>query len=336
MADDAGADHERGRAQSVAGNFGAVDSEGAAMIDRRTFLGGSDIGAMLGVSPYTTPYELWEEKTAPEPKLEGSDPEREKYFRRGKKLEPMVIEMLQEERDVWVTARNQRYERSDYPWMAAEIDFEYDYELAPDTKPLTGNGDVKTVHPFAAGEWGAEGTDEFPVHYCAQFQWGMWVTGRSRCMVAALIGADDLRVYEVRRDEELIAEVKRRAIDFWENHVLARVPPPPQTTDDAHKMLSKYAGFSCEASPEISEAIRRLNGVKAAKKRLDATEGTLQMEIRRAMLLAATSQGILPNEEPKKYTILNGNGKPAATLSLQERGAYQVKETSFWVLRTSK
>ena len=309
-------------------------------LDRRQFVGGSDISAVLGVSPYTTAYELWEEKTADAPKLEGSDPEREKYFRRGKKLEPMVIEMLQEERDVFVTARNQRYMRSDFPWMACEIDYEYAIEPndgRTDTEPSypsIGNGDVKTVHPFAAGEWGAEGTDEFPVHYCAQFQWGMWVTGRQVCMVAALIGADDLRVYEVKRDEELIAEIRRRAIDFWENHVLAKVPPPPQTTEDAHKMLAKYRGFVAEATPEVGEAIRRLKGAKAAAKRLKAVEDACQMDIRRALLIAAQAQGIDSSQEPEKYTIVGPDGKKAATLSFQKRGGYTVEPTEFWMLRT--
>lgn len=56
--------------------------------------------------------------------------------------------------------------------MRVEIDFEYMSDAG------LSNGDVKTISPFAAAEWGEQETDEIPLYYCLQFDWGMMVTGR--------------------------------------------------------------------------------------------------------------------------------------------------------------
>jgi len=46
--------------------------------DRRHYIGGSDIAAVLGISPWMTPYLLWEQKTDPQPEL--LDTDRDKRF----------------------------------------------------------------------------------------------------------------------------------------------------------------------------------------------------------------------------------------------------------------
>src|SRR5262249_24409635 len=150
-----------------------------------------------------------------------------------------VIELLEEERGIFVQKRNQRYVDPECDFMTCEIDFEY-----MDDSGLC-NGDVKTVSPFAAHEWGEEGTEQISLHYCLQFHWGLMITGRQKCLVGALIGADDLRVYEVTRDDQLISEIGQRASRFWTEHVLTGVPPASQTSSDAQKALAKYGGFAC-------------------------------------------------------------------------------------------
>src|SRR6185312_9479892 len=47
---------------------------------------------------------------------------------------------------------------------------------------------------------------------------GLGVTGRQLCYVQALIGFDDHRVYEIHRDDELIAEIRKQAERFWKYH----------------------------------------------------------------------------------------------------------------------
>ena len=61
--------------------------------DRSTFLGGSDAAAVIGVSPWATPVELWLERTGQRPRQE-PDAAAAKRFARGHKLEPFIREMV--------------------------------------------------------------------------------------------------------------------------------------------------------------------------------------------------------------------------------------------------
>lgn len=297
-----------------------------AMPDRRLILGGSDIASIFGVSPWKSALDLYEEKTAAEVIEPIIEPERDKLYRRGKKLEPWVMELLEEERGIFIQKRNQRYSDAQYPWMACEIDFEY-----MDSEGLC-NGDVKTISPFAAGEWGAEDTDEFPLYYCLQFLWGMMVTGRPKCLVAALIGADDLRVYQVQRDEELIAEMRRRAVQFWFENIEKRIPPPPQNVSDTHKLLLRYGGFIVQNDEEIMGSLGKLREVKTSEKELKKLKEQYELEIKRRLLLLAEASGVA--DTPKKFTINNAIGKRTASLNYEHRAGYTVEPTDFWVLRT--
>ncbi len=294
--------------------------------DRRHLLGGSEIGAIFGVSPYKTAYDLWEEKTAPEFVVPEIEPKREMLYRRGKKLEPWVMELLEEERGIFIVKRNQRYNDPEFAWMTAEIDFEY-----MDTMGMC-NGDVKTVSPFAASEWGEQGTDEIPLHYCLQFHWGMMVANRPSCLVAVLIGADDLRVYEVKRDDELIAEIRKRAVQFWTGHVEKRVAPAPQTAGDTHKILFKYGGFPVQNDPEIMSSLVNLRTVKKTEKEVELLKKQYELEIKRRLLVLAEASGL--TDTPKKFTINDMTGKRTASLSYEHRSGYSVGPTDFWILRS--
>jgi putative phage-type endonuclease len=293
-------------------------------MNRKGFIGGSDIAAILGVSPWKTAYELWEEKTTDW--HEASTEERDKVLRRGKKLEPMVVEMLQEEHDVWVLDRNQIHVDEEHPFLRAEIDFEYSLsyiEAGGSGVHEIGNGDIKTVHPYAAGDWGAEGTDEFPAYYGAQFQFGLMVTGRTHTKVGALIGADDLRVYEVDRDEEIIAYIRKAAVDFWTNHVLANVPPGIKSSEDASKVLSRFEGFAWAGNEEVWGQVRELKEVKVGQKALEAKREALEIAVKVALANAATEKGV--DGDSTKFAILGPDGKVACSWNEQSTGRIAVK-----------
>lgn len=295
-------------------------------MDRRGYIGGSDIGAIFGVNPWSTALEVYEQKIAPHLIVPEVEPKREKLYRRGKRLEPWVMEMLEEERGIFIQRRNQRYSDPEFPWMMCEIDFEYASDIG------VCNGDVKTVSPFACKEWGEEGTDEIPLSYCLQFHWGMMVTNRPACLIAVLIGADDLRVYEVRRDDELIAKIREKVISFWVNNVLAKVPPPPQTVGDIHRILQKYGGFPVQNDPVVMGLLPKLRQCKEAVAEAKKVQEEYELEIKRRLLLLAESAGI--TDTPKKFTITDMTGKRTASLNYEHRSGYTVKDTDFWILRT--
>ena len=247
------------------------------MPDRKLYIGGSDAAAILGVSPWATPVELWMQKTGREAPRQ-VDPVRERIFARGKRLEPVILEMvidkLQERgHDVQLLETNKRYYDTEHTFMSCEIDF----ELMLDGEHI--NGDCKSVVGFARKKWGDEDTEDVPIEYAAQFMHGMMITGRRACLVAALIGLDDVAIYWVRRDQETIEAMRAKEIAFWHDHVIGDTPPDTFTFDDVKALFPHDNGMSIAATDEIFDAVEELKQVKNGLRNLETREAMLQHKI---------------------------------------------------------
>lgn len=254
------------------------------MPDRTTFIGGSDASAILGVSPWKTAFQLYQEKIGEF--VEESNPARDKVLGRGKRWEPVVVEMLMDEllgrgHEVEIIARNARYTDPEHPFLACEIDL----ELRIDGEEV--NGEIKTAHPFAAKDWGAEGTDEIPVYYVAQGMHGLMIKPRKKMIFAALIGADDLRIHEMARDDELIAMIRQKEIAFWER-VQTRNPPEPKELSDVKWLYAKDAGTVAEADDELVLVCQELKDRKAQARMLEKEIEGLETALKIRMGEAAT------------------------------------------------
>jgi len=188
------------------------EAQAIAAPDRRKFIGGSDVAAILGISPWRSALDLWIDKTTP-PVENGHNAAAK---RRGTRLEPYILDMIREDFGLKIASANQRYIDHEFDFLAAEIDAETE-----DGE----NIEIKTVHPFKAKEWGEHDTDQLPIHYVAQAQHGLGVRGRKVCRVFALIG-DELKPYVVERDDETIAAMRARCAEFWTRYVLPKVKPP--------------------------------------------------------------------------------------------------------------
>ena len=260
--------------------------------DRRTFLGGSDAAAVMGLSPWKTPVELWRLKTGKvEP--EGMDPARRKILERGHKLEPfirdMAVDKLRDEYglEVEVLAINERYNDPEHPFLACEIDFELrltgQVTIGEVVHVFDGehvNADAKSVGSFfARKKWGETDSEDVPIEYAAQFMHGLMVTGRRYCLVAALRSFDDVELFWTVRDEETVAAMRPKLVEFWVDHVLADVPPDPIKFSDIKLLFPLDNGEATEATDEIVEKLSRLRQVKQEIKALTDEEDVLTFDI---------------------------------------------------------
>lgn len=262
----------------------------AAQHDRSQFLGGSDIAAVMGLSPWQTPVELWMEKTGRTPREE-PDEARRRMFERGHKLEPfirdMVIQKLQDMGcEVELIACNRRFADKDHPFLACEIDFELritglleiggrEYQLQAEEV----NADAKSVSGFARKKWGTDSNEDVPIEYAAQFMHGLGITGRRLCLVAALRSFDDVDVYWTVRDDETVAAMREKAVLFWTGHVLTDTAPDPYTFSDIKLLWPTDNGEAVDATPEIAEKVGQLRRIKAQIKEWEEAEEALTFEI---------------------------------------------------------
>lgn len=276
-------------------------------LDRSTYLGSSDIAAVLGISKWGTPLTVWREKMGMP--TEEPDEERQALFRRGKRFEPVIFEMLEEDLGMKAERRNCRYRDPEYPWMAAEIDG----EIQIDGEWV--NLEAKSVHTFQTGSWGEEGTDEIPIYYYAQAVYGLMLTGRRRTIFAVLFGGDNLVLYEVHRDDETIAGMRRQAVAFWHNHVLAQTPPDPITYEDVCSLLRRDADTIIEADQALAQ---KLAAYKLAKAEEKAAAGRVEeMKYQIGLAVLGADALAIPSRKPKH--VITVAGLPAMTIAYQQQ-----------------
>lgn len=262
-------------------------------LDRSTYLGGSDVAAILGVSPWATPFMLFQKKTGAF--VEELTPAKRRILERGARWEPIVLEMLVDEltdrgHEVEVIATGQRYLDPEYGFLAAEIDA----ELIVDGEPV--NGEMKTAGYFAAGAWGEYDSNEVPIYYLAQVMHGLMIQPRRRAIVAAVTGFDERPMIRwVDRDEETIAAIRAREIEFWDR-IQRGDPPDPETPEDVKWLYPRDLLASITADDALIDTHRRLKAAKASFKALEADIELLATQIMARMGTAALLLG--PNGKP--------------------------------------
>lgn len=284
---------------------------------RSEYLGSSDAAAILGLSKWKTPLDVWRAKVFPDAVEDEAAADRSKILRRGKLMEPVIRQMAIDDYGLTLYATNRRHEDEDYPWMRAEVDFE-----TLDEGGAVVNNECKSVSPFAASQWGDEDTDEVPIEYHAQVQFALMVTGAQveRCDVWALFGSDKLVRYRIYRDEETIAGMRARCVEFWHEHVLAKRAPAPVTLDDVEFLMGRKRGRPVIANPDQVDLVMQYRDAKHQIKQLEERAEELKLAIV-GHLLAGAGDDL---SEQDAAILLDGAGKPLLTWKPQSSSRIDV------------
>lgn len=319
--------------------------------DRSKFIGGSDVAAILGLSHWSTPLTLWEKKTGRF--VEPPDAGKRKLFERGKRWEQPAFEMLVDilrdrGHEVVEVAASRRYQDGEFPFLACEIDREIilDGEFC--------NVEIKTVHPFAAKDWGdfedEDGnlTDQVPTYYATQAQHGLGITGIGRCVVGCLIGADNMLPYLVDRDEQLIADIRAACVRFWFENIVADKQPDPINMSDMKRVMYALKGRPVELDEETLGLLRRLATVRKQARALEDLKDEISFRVgdfvRRAWQLneiETAAEGALLTFQGVEVGTWNKESKSTvdekklAALYPEARAKCN-KTSSYRVLRTKK
>ncbi|MCM1128988.1 MAG: YqaJ viral recombinase family protein [Alistipes senegalensis] len=219
---------------------------------RQTGIGGSDIGAILGVSPFKTAMDVYLAKVEPNPEDEQTELT---YW--GHALEPAIIERFARDHGIVVDRPEKIARHPQHGWMVANLD-----GIILDSKP--GVLEIKNVNQFAAKHWGEAGSDNVPLAYVAQCAWYMAVMDFDYAVVAALFGGHDYREFRIERDEDLEKLLISRGHDFWHTFVLPKTPPAPVTERDTLRLLGKSQDEGTAVADEDTFSLyRELANAKA-------------------------------------------------------------------------
>jgi len=273
--------------------------------NRASFLGGSDIGALLGVSKYRSAIDVWLEKTGKKVDHKGSF-----ALRFGSFAESFIADEYALVTGEKLVDHPQGLIHPKYSFCAGHIDR---FILENQELPLfTTDGvlnakkllECKTANHFSKGDWGEPRSDAIPLPYLCQCLWYLGITNLPEIDVAVLLGGSDLRIYTITRDLELETLLFEKAAFFWAEHVQKDIPPKPQSIDDCQALFQKSCiGKSIEANSETIALIQQLRTLEAQtqgeKEQIDAIKQQLMETMADAEVLTYFGKPIIIWKAPK-------------------------------------
>ena len=184
--------------------------------ERRKGIGGSDAAAIMGANPYRSPLAVYYDKLGLLPEQDTTE-----AMRQGTDLEEYVAKRFTEATNKSVRRVNRILQHPERPWMLANIDRAVIGESAGlecKTTSVYNNAD------FQQGE--------VPLTYLWQCVHYMAVTGWNTWYLAVLVLNKAFYTFKLERDDALIERLIDEESRFWNEHVLAQMPPFPSGTDD--------------------------------------------------------------------------------------------------------
>jgi putative phage-type endonuclease len=179
---------------------------------RRFRLGGSEIAAVLGLSPWESRLSLWLRKKELLPARAGNP-----QMEWGRRLEPAIRDKFVEDDPGEWQPNPGMFHHSDRHWQLSSPDALRPY-------PAADLLEVKWVPHAKPEEWGEPGTDEIPVYYRAQVLQYVDVHDFEAIWLAALLHGSDYRVYRIDRDEVDITLLREYGLEFVTDLINDRPP----------------------------------------------------------------------------------------------------------------
>jgi putative phage-type endonuclease len=244
---------------------------------RRHGIGGSDIGAICGLSPYKTPVDVYLSKVEPAEPYSASP-----QAHWGSLMEPLLAQDYAIRHQVALDHPEQR-SHAVHDWALGNVD-----ALVPKQAVV----EFKTVWPNSPTEYqfGEEGTDRVPDSYLAQVLWYLAIFDLPRAhIVAMFMRSATVREYVIERQAPLESMLLERGRLFWENHIVMKQPPAPTKLTDVDRLFKRGdEGLSIEATPDLSELCAQLKVRRDELKRITKESEDLEIQIKAEMGNAAT------------------------------------------------
>ena len=253
------------------------------LLDRKQnpSIGASQSAAVLGLHPWMTAVELWDEL------VNGFQPKEDNLaMYLGREMESILRDLFYRETGMKVKQDNK-----------IRIDEEYDF-LTTNLDGMVVGEKIPVEFKTTAKKWDGE----IPDHYFVQLQHQMMITNSPSIYFASLsMGYDKQMIIEkYNRDDEFINKLRKSLVDFWNINVQGKVAPECQTINDANTL---YANVSEEdivqADKDIYDIVLKLSSHNRQKSESDR-------EIKHCKLQLMT---LLENKQVIEY-----NGSELVTL----------------------
>lgn len=228
--------------------------------NRKSGIGGSDAGAIMGVNPYRGAYSVWADK------LGKTDPvEDNEALRQGRDFEDYVARRFSEKTGLRVRREYGMLRSDAWPWMVANIDRRIIGERA--------GLECKTSRDIYMKRYK---NGDFPLEYYCQCLHYLAVTGWDKWYLAVLVYGTDLLTFEIKREdvEDDIGALINAEDSFWHEYILPERQPLPDGLESTTKALGAVwadstPDMAIDADNETDALLSRLCDLKRERKTLD-------------------------------------------------------------------
>lgn len=263
------------------------------LAERKKSLGGSDMGAVLGMNSYTSPMAVWMDKTGRLPEKEQTE-----WMRLGTDLEDYVAQRFCEASGLKVVNDNYTWRNSKYPHL----------HMNPDRRVVGQKAGFEAKIVSQLNERRYRGGD-FPDSYYAQCCTYLCVSEFDRWFLGALILGEGIRIYQMTRipndtkpdwciasvyvDDEELKALGNTAENFW-GYVETDTPPPADCHPNTGAALFTLYPDSIDTAIGIGFFERDLENyfrLKEQKKNIELTIDGIENRIKAHLGECARGEG---------------------------------------------
>lgn len=273
-----------------------------AEIDRRSYIGSADAPATLGLSPHSTPWDVFARKVG------AVDDKGGEWLEMGLDLEPIIAKWAAKKLEATSLDKGVTLIHPEETWAGATIDYLADLP----------SKERAIVECKALGLFSPWRDDEVPLHIVGQVHWQCGIARAvglkvDRLFVARFKGLA-VDVFEVRYEPALFAAMLAKCKAFWAQ-VQSKTPPPIDGSSSAKAWLdSIYPSAKKALRPAtdaevftVTQYVVARDQAGAAKKRQDAAANEIRA-------LIGDAEGVIGGGVVAKWT-----GKEGAARRLDVR-----------------
>ena len=237
------------------------------LLERKIYLGGSEIAPIMGLSPWSTPLDVYRDKMNPAVIYE----EESEDLKRGARVEKYILQEYSEVNNCALETNLPPFIHPEYPFMRGNVDAK-----------LVGENVIieakSTKCPIAKWEEG------IPEYYRTQVAYYAMLSNAERVDVPVLFSNWQYACFTYWRDYEYEARIRQAVIDFWNNHILAGIPPEPSTPAELQEVYPKLEiAKTIKADSDIREKVNIWQETSLRRRELEKREERLKIEIQSFM-----------------------------------------------------
>ena len=258
----------------------------AWLAERSTYLGATDVSAILGEHPYKTAHDVWLDKRG-ELQIEENTP-----MWLGIHMEPVIAKHFAERYRVKIRTSH-LYRHPRFPFCACNPDRELIWQGMPALL------ECKTAGHWAASEFGEDGSDAIPSHYLTQVAWQLLITGAKVVILYVLLDNREFKPYIYSLDPALstiahvfphedVVKMFTIVVRWWQKHIVEGIEPEMtgRKPDTAYlqKARSTYEnGKRTNADQETDALCRSLEGLLLEEVRASSAANECKNKIKKFM-----------------------------------------------------